>query len=113
MAMSTAQGGGFIPTNRRRSVLRTFLNLYRGEFVFQGMVDFALIGALVLLFLHPPSKDQLRSWLSRVGIEADQQPDNRPQKVVTAQPAPAPTPAQQPTAAPTPVPQPAPAPAPR
>jgi PQQ-dependent catabolism-associated CXXCW motif protein len=111
MAMSTAQGGGFIPTNRRRSVLRTFLNLYRGEFVFQGMVDFALIGALVLLFLHPPSKDQLRSWLSRVGIEADQQPDNRPQKVVTAQPAPAPTPAQQPTAAPTPVPQPAPAPA--
>jgi PQQ-dependent catabolism-associated CXXCW motif protein len=68
MAMSAAQGGGMFPTNRRKPVLRTFLSLYRGEFVFQGMVDFAVIGALVLLFLHPPSGGQMRSLLGSIGI---------------------------------------------
>ena len=44
MAMSAAQDGGMLPTNRRKPLLRTFVSLYRSEFAFQGMVDFAVIG---------------------------------------------------------------------
>ncbi|MEZ5786961.1 MAG: rhodanese-like domain-containing protein [Xanthobacteraceae bacterium] len=67
MATTAAQGGGMLPpTNRRRPLLRTFLSLYRSEIAFQGMVDFAVIGTAVLLFLHPPA--QMRSWLGLVGI---------------------------------------------
>lgn len=66
MATTAAQGGGMLPpTDRRRPLLRTFVSLYRSEFAFQGMVDFAAIGAAVLLFLHPPA--QMRSWLGLVG----------------------------------------------
>ncbi|MGZ8329588.1 MAG: hypothetical protein ACXWVA_00835 [Rhodoplanes sp.] len=81
MAMSAAQDGGMLPTNRRKPLLRTFVSLYRSEFAFQGMVDFAVIGMVVLLFLHPPSKDQMRSWLSRVGIGSG---ETRPDAGTTA-----------------------------
>ena len=72
MAMSAAHGGGMLPTNRRKPLLRTFVSLYRGEFAFQGMVDFAVIGMVVLLFLHPPSQgpdalmaEPRRHWVGR------------------------------------------------
>lgn len=83
MAMSAASGGGMLPTSRRKPLFRTFVSLYRSEFAFQGMVDFAAIGLVVLLFLHPPSKDQMRSWLSRVGIGSS---ETRPEAAATAPP---------------------------
>ena len=66
MAMSAAHGGGMLPTNRRKPLLRTFISLYRSEFAFQGMVDFFVIGLVVMLFLHPPSAGQLHSLLSSI-----------------------------------------------
>ena len=81
MSMGAAHGGGMLPTNRRKPPLRTFVSLYRGEFAFQGMVDFAAIGLVVLLFLHPPSADQVRSWLSRIGIGSG---ETQPKAVSTA-----------------------------
>lgn len=94
MAMSAARGGGMLPTNRRKPLLRTFISLYRSEFAFQGMVDFFVIGLVVMLFLHPPSAGQLRSLLSGIGIGTK---DAQPNAVATA-PVPAgPSGASQPT----------------
>lgn len=81
MAMSAAHGGGMLPTNRRKPLLRTFISLYRGEFAFQGMVDFFVIGLVVMLFLHPPSAGQLHALLSGIGIGTK---ETQPSAVATA-----------------------------
>lgn len=95
MATTATHGGGILPpTNRRRPLLRTFLSLYRSEIAFQGMVDFAVIGTAVLLFLHPPA--QVRSWLNLAGLGSgggsvpQQQPAVAPQSSLGPQSGPVP-----------------------
>lgn len=88
MATTAAQGGGMLPpTNRRKPLLRTFLSLYRSEIAFQGMVDFAVIGTAVLLFLHPPA--QMRSWLGLVGVGSGGGAGSQQQAAVVPPPPPA------------------------
>ena len=42
----------------RKSVLATLVDLYKSDLAFRGMLDFAVVGALVLMFLDPPGSVQ-------------------------------------------------------
>ncbi len=53
--------GGFLFGGSRPPFLRYVVRLYASDNVFRGLVDFALIGAVVLLFLHPPPMNWLRA----------------------------------------------------
>ncbi|MCB1520795.1 MAG: tetratricopeptide repeat protein [Hyphomicrobiaceae bacterium] len=54
----TAENGGtrgmLSKEASRKSVSSTLAGLYRGDLAFRGMIDFAVIGAVVMMFLHPP-----------------------------------------------------------
>lgn len=102
MATTAAQGGGILPpANRRRPLLRTFVSLYRSEIAFQGLVDFAVIGAAVLLFLHPPAT--VRSWLGLAGGgSGGGGSPSSPQMAVSPQPSSAPQSGSVPQAGPPP-----------
>ena len=54
--MSSAKGdGGMLSTGAgRKPFFSTFGGLYRSDLAFRGALDFAVIGGLAMLFLHPP-----------------------------------------------------------
>ena len=47
------KGAGFL-SDRRPPFVRFAVSLYTGDQVFRGLVDFAVVGGIVLLFMHPP-----------------------------------------------------------
>ena len=55
--------GGFL-SGGRPPFFRYVMRLYAGDAMFRGVIDFAAIGAVVLLFMHPPSLGWLWSWLT-------------------------------------------------
>jgi TPR repeat protein len=80
----TEPGTNLLSGRGRPPFLRYVLRLYGSDAVFRGIVDFAAIGALVLLFLHPPSSMAwFRGWTTS-------QLTSPPTPQVPAQPAPAP-----------------------
>ena len=38
----------------RKSLMATLIDLYKSDLAFRGMVDFAVIGFITMMFLHPP-----------------------------------------------------------
>lgn len=66
--MSNATGSkGMLATEaRRRSVFGTLVDLYKSDLAFRGMTDFAVIGGLVMMFIHPPQavKWPWTGWLA-------------------------------------------------
>lgn len=58
--------GGHAPlaAERRRGVLAFGLHLYHSDPKFRGFFDFAVIGMIVFLFLHPPSLPSFATLLS-------------------------------------------------
>lgn len=38
----------------RKSLMATLIDLYKSDLAFRGMVDFAIIGFITMMFLHPP-----------------------------------------------------------
>ncbi len=58
--MTTSSGTkGMLSTEAaRKSVLATLVDLYKSDLAFRGMLDFAVVGALVLMFLDPPGSVQ-------------------------------------------------------
>ncbi|MGD9785497.1 MAG: tetratricopeptide repeat protein [Hyphomicrobiaceae bacterium] len=54
MSGSAGAKGMLATETRNRSFFGTLANLYRSDLAFRGMTDFAVIGALVMMFLHPP-----------------------------------------------------------
>jgi TPR repeat protein len=57
-----ATSNGFL-SGGRPSFFRYVVRLYATDPVFRGVIDFAVIGALVLLFMHPPSMEWFRGWM--------------------------------------------------
>jgi TPR repeat protein len=55
-----APSNAFLSGGRRPPFFRYVLHLYSSDQVFRGIADFALIGAVVLLFMHPPSGEWFR-----------------------------------------------------
>ena len=57
MTSTTRRGKGMLSTEAaRKSFFATVVDLYRSDLAFRGMADFAVIGALTLMFISPPQK---------------------------------------------------------
>ena len=57
---TSSQTKGMLSTEAgRKSFFATLVDLYKSDLAFRGMTDFAVIGAIVMMFLHPP---HLVSW---------------------------------------------------
>jgi TPR repeat protein len=87
----TEPGTSLLSGGRRPPFFRYVVRLYSSDAVFRGVVDFAAIGAVVLLFLHPPSKEWFRGWLtpqvaSTPKPAAPAQPSTPAQPTAPAQP---------------------------
>ena len=55
--MSNGNGQSMLRTDSAaKTPLSTFVGLYRTDLSFRGMADFAVVGALVMMFLAPPHK---------------------------------------------------------
>ena len=72
--MSDHEPRGIIDTGGgRQPFFRYVVRLYSSDAVFKGLVDFAVIGGVVLMFLHPPSLNWLRNLLTSKSEPATQQ----------------------------------------
>src|SRR5262249_51887121 len=60
MSTNGSQGHGMLPTGSRasKSPLSTLVRLYQTDLTCRGMADFAVIGAVVMMFLSPPHRVQ-------------------------------------------------------
>jgi TPR repeat protein len=55
----------FLSGGDRPHFFRYAARLYSSDQVYRGLIDFAAIGIVVLLFLHPPPMDWFRGWMKR------------------------------------------------
>jgi len=46
----------------RKSLLGTLVDLYKADLAFRGMTDFAVIGFITMMFLHPPASLHWPTW---------------------------------------------------
>lgn len=46
----------------RKSLMGTLVDLYKTDLAFRGMTDFAVIGFVTMMFLHPPSAIRWSRW---------------------------------------------------
>lgn len=46
----------------RKSLMGTLVDLYKADLAFRGMTDFAVIGFITMMFLHPPAAIQWPTW---------------------------------------------------
>jgi len=53
----------FLSGGDRPHFFRYAARLYSSDQVYRGLIDFAAIGVVVLLFMHPPSIDWFRGWM--------------------------------------------------
>ena len=60
--MSAANKGMLSREAVRKSLMGTLIDLYKTDLAFRGMTDFAVIGFVTMMFLHPPSAIRLPSW---------------------------------------------------
>lgn len=59
MTSMTPAGKGMLSTEAaRKSFFATVVDLYKSDLAFRGMVDFAVIGAVTLMFINPPHRVQ-------------------------------------------------------
>jgi len=54
MTPSSGQKGMLSTQAGRKTFFATLVDLYKSDLAFRGMTDFAVIGAVVMIFLHPP-----------------------------------------------------------
>lgn len=59
MAQATGSKAMLASETRRRSFFGTLVDLYKSDLAFRGMTDFAIIGGLVMMFIHPPQSIKL------------------------------------------------------
>jgi tetratricopeptide (TPR) repeat protein len=60
--MSAPTKGMLSKQAARKSLIGTLIDLYKGDLAFRGMTDFAVIGFVTMMFLHPPAAIQLPTW---------------------------------------------------
>lgn len=60
--MGAANKGMLSREAARKSLMGTLIDLYKSDLAFRGMTDFAVIGFVTMMFLHPPSAIRLPSW---------------------------------------------------
>lgn len=59
MTSTTPTGKGMLSTEAaRKSFFSTVVDLYKSDLALRGMVDFAVIGAVTLMFINPPHRVQ-------------------------------------------------------
>ena len=60
--MSAPTKGMLSKQAARKSLIGTLIDLYKADLAFRGMTDFAVIGFVTMMFLHPPAAIQWPTW---------------------------------------------------
>jgi tetratricopeptide (TPR) repeat protein len=60
--MSAPTKGMLSQQAARKSLMGTLIDLYKTDLAFRGMTDFAVIGFITMMFVHPPAAIQWPSW---------------------------------------------------
>lgn len=60
--MSAPSKGMLSRQAARKSLMGTLVDLYKSDLAFRGMTDFAVIGFITMMFLHPPAAISWPTW---------------------------------------------------